>query len=281
MNPFLIGLVLILLIIGGWYFYFQTPSTERVWIEEQSRTSTVEINEDSVIIQNVRDWTYDTSGPLSKEWIDMEIDPSDIKQVWFLIEPFGGWKAVGHTFLSFELENGETVSFSIEARRERGETYQAILGAVGAYGLTYQWGTERDFITRRLVYLDHSVRMYPLTLPEGGAEALFRSLAEETNELAEKPRLYNTLTANCTSLLADMVNEHYPKTLPRHYSWNLTGYADTYLMREGFIEIIDVSETRTQERYDLTPYKEAIGYAGVLPATAFSDVVRLLLADKE
>lgn len=277
MGNFLGGVILTLLAIGAWHFFTMTPSADTSWIEDQSKTVTAEIDENTITLHNVRDWTYDASGPLSKEWIDMTVDARKVKQVWFVIVPISSWKAISHTFLSFEFTDGRTLSFSIEARREDGEDYQPFLGTFRSYELGYLWGTERDFITRRLVYQDDPVRMYPLTLPEGGREALLRSLVEETNKLAATPRFYNTLTANCTNLLANIVNERFPKTLPSHYSWVLTGYSDTYLMREGFIEIVDTSETRTQARYDLTPYRESIGYAGTLDPIAFSDVIRLLL----
>ncbi|MEK7510728.1 MAG: DUF4105 domain-containing protein [Patescibacteria group bacterium] len=281
MAQFIAGIVLTLLVILGFNYFTLEAKLDRPWIEEQSKTAIAEISEDEIIIRNARDWTYDATGPLTKEWVDLAINPKDVKQVWFVIEPFGDWKAVGHTFLTFEFNDGGTISFSIEARREEGEKYEALAGAFRAYDLSYQWGTERDFITRRLVYLNHPVRMYPLDLPQGAEESLLHSLAEETNVLAANPRFYNTLTANCTNLLAQIVNKHYPGTLPRHYSWILTGYSDTYLMREGFIQLEDASEARTQMRYDLTQYRESIGYAGTLDPYAFSKVLRLTLDAKE
>lgn len=280
MRNFIAGILLTLAALWLWQFFTMAPSAERAWIEDQSKTVTADVQGDAITLHNVRDWTYDASGPLSKEWVDMTVDATEVKQVWFIIVPISSWKAISHTFLSFEFTDGRTLSFSIEARRQDGEDYQPFLGALRTYELGYLWGTERDFITRRLVYQNDPVRMYPLSLPEGGSEALLRSLAEETNELATTPRFYNTLTANCTNLLASIVNERFPKTLPSHYSWVLTGYSDTYLMREGFIEIIDTSETKTQERYDLTPHKESIGYAAVLDPIAFSDVLRLILNEK-
>lgn len=281
MGNFIAGVLLTLAAIGLWQFFTMAPSADSTWTEDQSKTVTADVDENVITLHNVRNWTYDASGPLSKEWIDMKVDPRKVERVWFVIVPISSWKAISHTFLSFEFTDGRTLSFSIEARREDGETYQPFLGALRSYELGYLWGTERDFIARRLVYQDDPVRMYPLTLPEGGDEALLRALVEETNELALKPRFYNTLTANCTNLLATIVNERYPKTLPSHYSWVLTGYSDTYLMREGFIEILDASESNTQAHYDLTPHKESIGYAATLDPVAFSDVIRLLLSVEE
>ncbi len=237
--------------------YAKSPRQDLNWIPEQSRTARATITDEAITIQNVRNWTYSAEEPVSRDWEEVTVDPSTITRAWFLLEPFSDFKAIGHTFLSFEFADGRVLSFSIEALREQGEEYSALRGQFREYELSYQWGFERDFITRRVVYLDHPLRLYPLSLSPEESAALFRSLAAETNMLAEHPRFYNTLSANCTNMLAKMVNKHYPGTLPYDLSWNLTGLSDEYLMREGFIEMKG-SVAETQAAYDLTPHRAAI-----------------------
>src|SRR3989338_3838404 len=113
MGNFFAGVLATLVVIGVWQHFTLEPRTDLEWIEEQSRISTAEIAEDAITIHNVRDWTYDATGPLTKDWIDMTVYPSEIKRVWFIIEPFSKWKAVGHTFLSFEFNDGTTLAFSV------------------------------------------------------------------------------------------------------------------------------------------------------------------------
>ena len=203
----------------------------------------------------------------------MSVDPSTIVRTWFLVEPFSDIEAVGHTFLSFELEDGTVLSFSVEARREEAEEYSAVKGQFREYELAYQWGTERDFVTRRLIYLDHPLRLYPLTLTREQSKALFLSLAEETQTLAEHPRFYNTLTANCTNVLAKIVNRHYPGTLPYDIAWNLTGYADLYLMEQGLIEN-PISKEETIAVHDLTPFRMEIMKIATTSPVDFSRSIR-------
>jgi hypothetical protein len=239
--------------------FFKTPQSDREWGEEFEKITTVEDTEqNTLILKNVRDWTYGDELVIGKNWLDLEVDPKTIKRVWFLTEPFSGWKAIGHTFLSFEFEDGTTLSFSIEARRDSAEGYAAIDGMFNEYELAYMWGTERDFTTRRLLFLDHPLRRFPLDVTPEMAETLFRSFVHETNELAKQPRFYNTLTENCTNTLAEIVNEMKPGTLPYNIAWNLPGYADLYLMDEGFIPKVNDSEERTRNTYDLTPRKAEI-----------------------
>lgn len=258
--------------------YTQSPRMDRAWDDEFSRITTAHAEGDSIILTNVRDWTY--SGPFAvaeKQWIDtLAVNPESITRTWFLLDQFSTHEGVGHTFLSFEREDGGAVSFSIEARREEGETYSVLGGVLNAYELQYLWGTERDFVPLRTVYLEHSVRMYPLTLSKEESQALFRALTEETNQLAQKPRFYHTLLANCTNMLAKIVNEHYPGRLPYDIAWNLTGYADRYLMEQGLIERRG-SDEETRHAADLTPHREDIQAAASMSPEAFSAFVRSLL----
>ena len=273
----LVGAVLLVVALAALFYYASLkPSDERSWIPAQARTATAEAEDGIITLRNVRDWTYSEEAVLEEAWRDLAIDPKEITRAWFLIEPFSEFTAVGHTFLSFELKDGSAVSFSVEARREEGEEYSAIKGQFRAYELSYQWGTERDFVTRRLIYLDHPLRLYPLALSPEASQALFRSLAKETNELAASPRFYNTLTANCTNVLADLVNEHYPGTLPYDLSWNLTGYADRYLMEQGLITLKGTVE-ETQQAHDLTQHRDAVQEIATSSPALFSQRIRELL----
>jgi hypothetical protein len=267
-------LVALVLFIG--FILLKEPKVDGDWLPEQARTATTDSIGESITIRNVRDWTYDETGPLSTAWTDVTVDPSAITRAWFLIEPFSKLEAIGHTFLSFELEDGTVLSFSVEAKRDQGEEYSALKGQFRAYELSYQWGTERDFVTRRLIYLDHPLRLYPLELSSESAEALFRSLAEETDALAREPRFYNTLTANCTNVLATIVNHYYPGTLPYDISWNLTGYADRYLMEEELIKA-EGDIASTQAAHDLTPLREDVRRIATTSPSLFSQKIRALL----
>lgn len=275
MRPlkFILLFALLALLAGAFILASKAPTNDREWLPEQARTASAIIQATSTTIHNVRDWTYDEAQPLTHDWIDVTVDPSDVVRVWFLLEPFSALEAIGHTFLSFEFEDGTFLSFSVEARRETHETYSALKGQFRAYELSYQWGTERDLITRRLIYLDHPLRLYPLALEKDAARALFVSLLEETTILANEPRFYNTLLANCTNVLATLVNKYYPNTLPYDISWNLTGYADRYLMREGLISVQGTYE-ETIHAHDLTPLRDTVRTITTLPAPLFSTQLR-------
>lgn len=278
-TPFLWLLAAIIAPLLGLLIYLslQTPRSDRDWLPEYEKTATATVSETHLSIHDLRDWTYGDD-VIARNWTDATVDPRTVTRAWFLIEPFGAFDGVAHTFLSFEFADGSTLAFSVQARQERGETYAAERGLVNAYELAYQWGTERDFIARRAVFLNHDLHLYPLTIAPDDAERLLISLAEETNELAERPRFYNTLTANCTNMLAKMVNEHYPGRLPYDLSWNLTGYADFYLMDQGLIEVTGSKEA-TRAAANLAPHREALKEAATEDPEIFSARVRALLAN--
>jgi hypothetical protein len=269
--------LLSLLLIGVILLLLQTPRADRNWSPEVSHTVTATIQGHKVVIHDLRDWTYGNSTILAQDWREVTVDPSQIVRVWFIIEPFSSWKAVGHTFLSFEFEDGSALSFSIEARREEGEKYSAIQGTFRKYELAYQWGTERDFVTRRLLYLSHPLRMYPLSISSSTAQAVFVEAIRQTNVLAAKPRFYNTLTDNCTNALAYMVNHIYPKALPLDTSWVFTGYSDRYLMHHGFI-VQKGTAQETKDVYDLTSKRADVAQIATSSPALFSTELREILS---
>jgi hypothetical protein len=64
------------------------------------------------------------------------------------------------------------------------------------------------------------------------AQVLLREYVEEVNELARTPRFYNTLTANCTNLVFDMVRVIHPG-LPMDARVVLSGYLPNYVYDLG------------------------------------------------
>jgi hypothetical protein len=59
------------------------------------------------------------------------------------------------------------------------------------------------------------------------ARVLLREYVDEANDLAREPRFYNTLTANCTNLVFDMVRVIHPG-LPLDIRVLLSGYLPNY-----------------------------------------------------
>lgn len=226
---FIIGLLILIVIL-------RQPSHNRGWEKESQILPEVSIADNLITIKNTRDFTYATSSITNYGYVDREINIQDVEKVYFVIEPFSAWKAVGHTFLTFDIKGQEPIAFSVEARREDDESYSAFKGLFNTYELWYVWGNETDLITRRGLYLDHPLHMYELELSSEGAQKLFKGLAEKTITITDNPKFYNSLFTNCTNELAHIANYVTPHKIPLHYSLFFTGYADEYLYKLGLIK---------------------------------------------
>jgi len=214
----------------------KTPSLDRDWAEDSKVLPDISISENIIEIKNIRDWRYEKEAVISKDYYDETFDLNKIKKTYLLFNPFGKWEGIGHFFFVFEFEGGQTVSVSIEARRESDEGYNSIKGVFNKYELWYAYGSSADFITRRGVfYNDQELYMYPLEISEKYTRALFLDLAQTTESLESNPEFYNTVTSNCTNLLAKSANRVKEGSVPFHYSRLFTGFTDDQLYKLGFI----------------------------------------------
>lgn len=227
-----VGILLLIVVL------VRTPSHDREWQPFQSVMSDAAVTTDTVTLTNVRDWQHTATTTYSKSYIDtLIISDDDVQRVWFTVQPFAAVDAIGHTMLTFELKSGDAYTFSIEARRENDEDYSSFLGAFNQYELLYSWGTARDFLGVRLFFLGDDLYHYPLDLTKKEAWYVLQYVAAATARVHDTPQFYNTLTANCTNLLAKAVNqETLAATLPYGLAWNLPGWSDQYLQRHGYLD---------------------------------------------
>jgi hypothetical protein len=256
--------------------WLRTPSFDREWTDDVARLADIAAAEDgTVLISNIRDWDYDADGPVRKRWEDGTYDPRLLRAIWFNLDPFPAWDGVAHTFLVFEFAEGTPSRFlgvSVEARKQRGETYSGLKGLFRQYELLYVWASESDLIKRRAVYLDEDVYQYRLNLKPEQMALIFNAFLERTRELTREPRFYNTLLSNCTNELAATIRGN-GGNLPWHYSYYLTGHADRFLHRLGYIvpadsDFPDIRAAALQTSTVLAN--------GGLSGNAFSEAIRRL-----
>ncbi len=241
-------------------FKRKTPSNDRTWDPDMAALSRATFQGDELHLSNVRDTTYGEPGTLYKaKFADRRYDLSKVERLWFVVESFSSLQAIAHTFFSFEFADGEVLAVSVEARRERGESYSIVKGLQREFELMYLFGTERDFVLRRTHYLDHDVYLYPIKLPPEKVRALLLDVLREANHLAEHPRFYNSVTDNCTTTLFDHLDEVVPGAFPALLPAKvLPGLSDKALYRRGFIDTkLPFGELR--ERYNVKAAAERCG----------------------
>ncbi len=246
-------IALFALVVVALAFMLRQPSNYREWYAELARIPGVTIvNEHTVAIPYLRDWYLDASGATIPNYVSRTYDTRTLERVWFFMQPFPDWDALGHSFFSFDFAGEEPVIVSIEARKEVGEEeFSPYLGAVRRYELMYVWTTERDEIGRFVIGRKKPFYMYPLEVSKESAANLFMEAARRSAEVEARPQFYNTLAHNCTSILADVANAITPGTIPWTFARVFTGNADDYLIARGYIatssiaraDILDIVKT--------------------------------------
>lgn len=229
--------VLILLITVLFIFLnSQKPSNSKNWVAGMDKAASINFVKQMIIVSNFRQWRYKDGQTVDFTYSTKAFDPNTISKVYFLIEPFDKFDGIAHTYFMFQFENGETADVSVEARREKGEEFSAFWGLFNKFELMYIWGDDEDLTGRRLIIENNKVYKYPLKLTKEQSKNLFIQLANDTKDLENNPKFYNTLTDNCTNELAKSANKAYPNSIPLDISWFLPGYSDKFLLKLGLID---------------------------------------------
>jgi len=228
--------LMILLVIIFIFVSLKKPELNRDWQDDSKILPTFIIGTSTIEINNLRDWRYEKDKVILKNYYDDTFNIKNLSKAYLLLNPFGQWDGVAHSFFVFEFNDGKTVSVSIEARKEKGEDYEVLKGVLNNYEIWYAFGSAADFLTNRVIYHNEDLYMYPILIPDEIAQGLFVDLSNKAHELETKPDFYNTVTSNCTNLLADSANRVKPGSVPFHYSRLFTGYIDNQLYDLGYLE---------------------------------------------
>ena len=239
LRPALACIALILL-LGAWAKMTTPPRTERDWYPYLARESNVEMIGDRFTIAPVTDWSYSAAGPVNNVYTSAAYSISDVRAVWFAVEPDPKLSFAAHTFLMFEFTGDRLLGVTIEARREANEDYSALGGAFNEFELSYLWAAAHDLLTRRTVMLQHKVRIYPISVTEEQLHTLLQNMLKRTQDLETHPRFYNTLFSNCTNEIA------YAANLDWGPAFILTGEADEYLFHRHLIPGPSLAAVRAQ-----------------------------------
>lgn len=228
------------------------PSNARNWRVEQARIAHVRVSGDSVWIRNVRDFRWSSDSTFVPGWEDRAYDLRRLRRVYFVLSPFAkAWRGPAHTFLTFEFDSGQAVAVSVEARKEVGQDYSPLRGALRGYELMYLVAEERDLIGLRAVAWRDPVYMYPARATPAEARMLLLRLLARAHELEVHPQFYNTITSNCTTNLVDAINAIAPHRIRASYQLLLPGYSDALALRRGLIDTsLPLDQARARFRVD-------------------------------
>jgi len=247
--------LVVLLVIGR--LAFTKPSTDRDWIPEHRVGIELRIDGDRVHVSNIRNFRFHDSGEVDAAYYDRAFDLNELESVWFLISPFDTERrGPAHSFISFGFADSQYVAISVEARKEVGEGYSVLKGALNTYELFYVVVDERDAIGRRVLNYQDDVYVYPLKGPMERARALFVTMLERAVTLQETPEFYNTVTGNCTTNLFDHARSLNPGKWSYSWKLQLPGYADELIVDNDALAV-DMTVEEARERFRLNPERVA------------------------
>jgi Domain of unknown function (DUF4105) len=210
------------------------PSNDRLWADDVAQIAAATVDGDKITLQNVRnfDWRSDTD--YSQRWETRVYDLKQLNSVDMIMSYWRG-PAIAHMLVSFGFAAADHVAFSVEIRRDKRQNYSEIGGFFKEFALSIIAADERDVIRLRTNVRGEDAYLYRVSMPLFAMRSLFLSYLGESTSLVTTPRFYNTITANCTTLVYHMMTR-IVGYLPLNYRILLTGYFPAYVYAVGGLD---------------------------------------------
>ncbi len=244
----LLGYLALFAVLGWWWASIE-PSNHRDWADDLAHISTGELDADQVRLDNVRNFDWRSQEDYDIRWESRDYDLSRLNSVDMITSNWG-LAPISHVLVSFGFDDGEHLVFSVEIRRERHETFSELGGFFKQFELSIIAADERDIVRVRSNVRGEELGLYRINLSPDDARELFRSFVLQSNQLAEHPRFYHTVTGNCTTIVFSMMKQ-IVNGLPLDYRLLLTGYLPAYVHEVGGMQP-DLSLEELQRRGRIT-----------------------------
>lgn len=244
------GLGLALAALLGWWSQIE-PSDHRNWADDVAQHLESEVQGNRVTLRQVRNFDWHRDGAPAIRWETRQYDLEQLQSVDLALSYWMG-PAIAHTLVSFgfvdETGRPDYLTFSVEIRKEREESFSAIAGFFKRYELALVAADERDVLRVRTNVRDEDVYLYRIALAPEARRSLFLAYLDQARSLTRQPRFYNTLTANCTTIVFDMA-QRIIGGLPLDWRLLASGYLPEYLERiDGFGAHTDLATLRAAGR---------------------------------
>ena len=219
-------------VVVAWWLTLKA-SNDKPWLRDVAETPWAEVRGDQAVIHNVRNFDYITETDYKPKWETRTYDLSQIQSMDLYMNYWGS-PAIAHTILSFEFANSPPIAFSIETRKQDGQSYSAILGFFRQYSLIYVMADERDVVRVRTNYRKgEDLYLYRTRATPAAARGIFLDYLKTANDLRDHPQWYNALTSNCTT----DIRPHLMVGGDLHVPWDwrilINGYADQMAYERG------------------------------------------------
>ena len=230
------ALIVLIPVMAALLFWWSTitPSLNRIWADDVAQTVTGTLVGNHVTLANVRNFEWRSQTDYTPRWEVRSYDLENLASVDVFLSYWSS-TAIAHTLVSFGFNNGDQVVFSAEIRKKRHEQFSEIGGFFKQFELAMIAADERDIIRLRSNIRKEDVYRYRVNLTPEMRQALFLSYLDTGNRLSKQAQFYNTVTANCTTVIFDMIRAITPG-VPLDYRVVLSGYLPGYLYDLGAID---------------------------------------------
>lgn len=188
------------------FTFLQQPSLNKDWANDQITLSKISFSWNIVWIKNIRDYRYKAVDKYDVRYYDKKINLDEVESVYYIIEPFSDYDWPAHTMLSFWFKDWTYLVISAEIRKEKWESFSALLWLLNQYEMVYIIWDENDLIKLRANYRKDDVFMYPIKTSKQNIKRLFISALKEADKLSKEPEFYNTFTNTCITSILKHVN---------------------------------------------------------------------------
>ena len=213
------------------------PSVNSDWNTDCEFQSTALIEGDYITFTKVRNFKWRTVKDRDEFWDDnIKVNLNEIKDIWFVVDHFHKIHGLAHTFLSVEFDDGRCLSFSFEARREKGERYHPWKGLWRSYELYLLVGYESDLLGLRTNARGNQDYLFRAQTPPGKDRQLLLAIASKMNQLNINAEWYHSLLTTCNTSIVKVVNQITPGRIPFVWRNFLPGYTPKAAFKLGLIE---------------------------------------------
>jgi hypothetical protein len=213
------------------WWHLLPPSNDHIWADDVAQMTSGVVDGQHVTLHNVRNFDWRSDSDYTQRWETRHYDLDGLRSV-DMIMSYWTIPAIAHMLVSFGFADGDYVVFSVEIRPRKGERFSEIGGFFKEFELSIVAADERDVIRVRTNIRGEDDYLYGIQMPVSAMRSLFLAYIDQANTLVEAPRFYNTITANCTTLVYHMM-KRIVSDLPLNYSLLLTGYLPEYVYRIG------------------------------------------------
>ena len=233
-RPVLLATLVAVGALAGWYSTLK-PSDTLSWTSDVARRSLVSIEQDDILVRNVRNFEWHSENAGVERWEDRRYSLAKLETLDIFLSYWMG-PNIAHLITSFGFSDGRQLAFSTEIRKQVGQDYDPIAGFFRSYTLAVIAADEADIIKVRTNRRAEDIYRYRLDLKPETVRLLFKDYAALTQSLERQPAFYNTLLDNCSMVPYRMVSMRDASAIP--FDWRIltVGHLPEYLLEKGFLD---------------------------------------------